>query len=123
MSDFAVVRRKNLHALYKQFTLKRVGAGESPLGVAGEFAQAIDVANSTLSALKGEGKSVRNIGDRLARQIESRLGLASGWLDEDHGEPEEPSPAQEKFIEAAREWYQRASSKERREMLHRFKGG
>lgn len=123
MSEFATVRRENLRALFRQFQLKRVGSGEAARGLEGEFAASIDVALSTLSVIKGGGKTVRNIGDKLARQIEHRLGLPVGWLDVEREDPEQPSALEERFVEAARIWYRTASSKERRELLHRFRGG
>lgn len=123
MSEFASVRRENLRALYREFRVQRVGSAEAPRGLDGEFASTIDVALSTLSAIRGEGKTVRNIGDKLARQIERRLALDPGWLDAPHAQPEERSAAEESFIEAARVWYRTASSKDRREMVRRFRRG
>jgi len=47
------------------------------------FAELLGISASQFSQLLGE-KSVRNVGDKMARKIEVSLGLANGWLDSLH---------------------------------------
>lgn len=47
------------------------------------FAELLGISASQFSQLLGE-KSVRNVGDKMARKIEMSLGLANGWLDSLH---------------------------------------
>ncbi|MDF7627686.1 S24 family peptidase [Erwiniaceae bacterium L1_55_4] len=47
------------------------------------FAELLGISASQFSQLLGE-KSVRNVGDKMARKIEASLGLANGWLDSLH---------------------------------------
>jgi hypothetical protein len=68
------IRRKNLRAL-----VERTDSGAA-------FAKQADIAPSLLSQILSQNPT-RNIGDRLARKIEDKLGLASGWLDSIHGAP------------------------------------
>lgn len=48
-----------------------------------DFCQAIDILPTYMTALKNRDKG---IGDKLARQIETSLKLAPGWMDKDHAE-------------------------------------
>lgn len=47
------------------------------------FAELLGISASQFSQLLGE-KSVRNVGDKMARKTEASLGLANGWLDSIH---------------------------------------
>lgn len=47
------------------------------------FAEALGISAPQLSQLLGE-KSVRNVGDKMARKIEFALGFPNGWLDSMH---------------------------------------
>lgn len=47
------------------------------------FAELLGISASQFSQLLGE-KSVRNVGDKMARKIETSLGLPNGWLDSLH---------------------------------------
>lgn len=67
------IRRKNLLALQDEYLLSFQG------GKAG-FADKIGMPPSQLSQLTSE-KGTKNIGDIIARRIESKLGLHRGWMD------------------------------------------
>nr|WP_235589234.1 S24 family peptidase [Type-D symbiont of Plautia stali] len=49
------------------------------------FADLLGISASQFSQLLGE-KSVRNVGDKMARKIEASLGLSNGWLDSLHSQ-------------------------------------
>lgn len=51
-----------------------------------EFALKCGLAPAQVGQLLGE-KSFRNIGDKIARKIESSLGLPNGWMDSIHTHP------------------------------------
>ncbi len=65
------IRRKNLREL-----VDKADSGAA-------FAKQADMAPSLLSQILSQNPS-RNVGDRLARKIEERLRLPSGWLDSAH---------------------------------------
>jgi hypothetical protein len=65
------IRRKNLREL-----VRKADSGAA-------FAKQADIAPSLLSQILSQNPT-RNIGDKLARKIEERLRLPSGWLDSNH---------------------------------------
>lgn len=69
MNPQADIRRANLHLLMRRYD-KQVVLAEA-LGLAPAFMSAL---------LSGE----RNMGEKLARKVEQRLGESSGWLDQPH---------------------------------------
>ena len=48
-----------------------------------KLARALDCTPSFLTHLTGD-RPIRTIGEKLARDIEGKLGLVSGWLDAAH---------------------------------------
>jgi SOS-response transcriptional repressor LexA len=71
------VRRENLRALIaEKFSARQV-----------EFAEHMEYEPSFVSRLLSERKgSKQNIGNKLARDIETRVGLETNWLDVPHSE-------------------------------------
>jgi len=71
------IRRKNFADLLNRHLQ------ENPESTRARFAELCGIAPAQLSQLLGN-KSFRNIGDAVARRIESALGLNNGWLDSLH---------------------------------------
>lgn len=68
------IRRENLAALMKTYL------DENPNSTRAGFAERCGIAPAQLSHLTGV-KSYRNIGNNLARKIETSLNLPVGWMD------------------------------------------
>jgi hypothetical protein len=93
----ANIRLRNLLSLHQAFVQERVSKGEPLAGLEGDFAASLEVSLSMWSQIK----SGRTVGDKLARQFESKRSKPPGWLDTEH--PETVSdPAEEKFITMCR---------------------
>lgn len=69
------IRRNNLRELMVRYAQQGINQNE--------FAALAESSAQTLSQIIGE-KSSRNLGDNLARRIESRLNLPRGWFDVFH---------------------------------------
>lgn len=91
------IRLRNLISLHQAFVQERVSRGESLAGLEGDFAASLEVSLSMWSQIK----SGRTVGDKLARQFESKRSKPAGWLDQEHPETA-PDPAEEKFIAMCR---------------------
>ena len=61
--------------------LRKIIAGMD--GNKAKLARALDVTPAFLTHLAGD-RPIRTIGERLARDIEAKLGLFSGWMDGIH---------------------------------------
>lgn len=70
------IRKANLEQMLKKHLASSGNTKAS-------FADLLGISASQFSQLLGE-KSVRNVGDKMARKIEASLGLANGWLDSLH---------------------------------------
>jgi hypothetical protein len=66
--DVYAARRDNLRRLSQEAATQH------------DFAESLDVTDGFLSQIIGINPS-RRVGEKLARQVESRLGLGYGWLD------------------------------------------
>ncbi len=75
--DIKEIRRTNLNALLQKY----LATGKQKK----DFAEICGIAAAQLSQLLGE-KSVRNIGDAIARRVETSLGYSRGWMDVVHDE-------------------------------------
>ena len=53
-------------------------------GVVNRTARAIGVQQSQIARVYAKGEYRRNVGDNLARRIETALNLPEGWLDTEH---------------------------------------
>jgi hypothetical protein len=91
------IRLRNLLSLQQAFVQERIAKGESLAGMEGAFAAALEVSLSMWSQVK----SGRTVGDKLARQFESKRAKPAGWLDQEHPDTA-PDPAEEKFIALCR---------------------
>lgn len=91
------IRLRNLLSLHQAFVQERISKGETLAGLEGDFAASLEVSLSMWSQIK----SGRTVGDKLARQFESKRSKPAGWLDQEHPETA-PDPAEEKFIAMCR---------------------
>lgn len=91
------IRLRNLLSLHQAFAQARVSSGEGLAGLESAFAASLEISLSMWSQIK----SGRTVGDKLARQFESKCSRPAGWLDDEHPETS-PDPAEEKFIALCR---------------------
>ncbi|WP_431612990.1 S24 family peptidase [Enterobacter chengduensis] len=86
------IRRRNLQALLNDYLLRKPRAGKA------KFAEEIGIPPSQLSQLTSD-REIRNIGDVMARRIESTLKLDYGWMDSQQWGPNPDSPFLSKAID------------------------
>lgn len=91
------LRLRNLLSLHQAFAQARVSNGESLAGLESAFAASLEVSLSMWSQIKAG----RTVGDKLARQFESKGGKHAGWLDQEHPDTA-PDPSEERFIAMCR---------------------
>ena len=96
MSDFTLVRRQNVLALFQRFAERALAQGVPPKGLEQDFAARLQISPSMRSQIK----SARPIGNKLARQIEATCEQPAGWLDEAH-EDAPPSEEEKAFLTLA----------------------
>jgi hypothetical protein len=107
-----ITRRANLLLLLREFCENQLAKGIPAKGIEGLFAELIQVSPSTLSQLK----SSRNIGDKIATQVEIRSGKEQGWLSIAH-DTEVVTQAQQAFLALASAAWQGGSAKERSRLM------
>jgi hypothetical protein len=93
------IRHKNFNSLFHDFIARHPDLPRR--GMLKMFAQHLELSDRYLSHIKCQRK---NIGHRLARAIEHRLGLPHGWLDREHDGARMPLPVDKReklFIETA----------------------
>lgn len=85
MPSLHIIRRTNLLSLYSAFLIESAQASPALATNATDkaFAEKLAIANTSFSSYK---TGARVIGDRVARQIEPRLGLPTGWMDKEHSQ-------------------------------------
>jgi hypothetical protein len=117
--DTATIRHINFMALYKAFRDERSHLPER--GMLKLFAEEVEISDRYLSHLKHNRK---NIGAAIARQIEDRLHLSHGWMDNRHDQPATTQPADEleaNFLSTAQALYRSAPAEARAMMLEFLK--
>jgi hypothetical protein len=77
-ADLAAIRCHNLNALFEEFIAAEFGQGASGHGAASQFSEKLGIRLNIVSMFRSRARS---ISDRVARQIEGRLGKPKGWLD------------------------------------------
>jgi hypothetical protein len=112
MPELAVVRRLNLEVLRREFQTAQIAAGAKAFGLEAAFARQLEVSPAQLSQMRKSAP----IGEKLARQIEHHCGKPRGWLDEDRGEAQMPTPAEEHFVALARAAWRAANAKRKRDL-------
>lgn len=112
MPELSVIRRLNLEALRHEFQTAQIAAGAKAFGLEAAFARQLQTSPAQLSQMR----KASPIGEKLARQIEHHCGKPKGWLDEDHGEAQQPTPAEEHFVSLARAAWHAANAKRKREL-------
>ncbi len=106
------LRRENLLRLLREFTEQQLSLGVPAKGIELAFAAHLEVSPSTFSQLK----SSRNMGDKMAAQIERHAGKEPGWIDAEH--PGVMStPGESAFIELARLAWRATDAKGRRSLM------
>jgi hypothetical protein len=109
LPNISVTRRLNLLALLQEFAENLVATGTTTKGIDQAFAERIQVSPSMLSQMKAG----RPIGNKTAAQIETLCKRAAGWLDLQHPD-QKPTPAEDAFIELAREVWRAQNAKDKR---------
>ena len=102
----------------REFSENQLAKGIPAKGIEGLFAELLQVSPSTLSQLK----SSRNVGDKIALQIEIRFGKEQGWLSIIH-DSEVVTQAQQAFLTLASAAWQDGSAKERTRLMRLAKVG
>lgn len=112
MADLSTIRRRNLLLALAEFSQRELAQGRS--GSALAFAELLQIHPTLLSKLRGaSGKGSRDVSDQLARQVESRLSLSSGWMDEERTDAP-MTPAETSFLDLALRAYRAGDAKTRR---------
>lgn len=106
------IRRQGALALFQAFAEEQIAAGEQPKGLDSAFARKLDVGAATWSLAKS---GARNIGDKLARQIEAKCGKPAGWLDEER-EPQGLTQAEQQFLASALKAWRATDSAGRKQL-------
>ena len=106
------LRRENLLRLLREFTQSQLALGVAAKGMEQAFATHLEVSPSTLSQLK----SSRNMGDKVASQIERHAGKEPGWMDAEHVGVMS-TPGESAFIELARLAWRATDAKGRRSLV------
>ncbi len=83
----------------KEIRLINLKALITKAGSSAEFSKQSDTATSLISQIISPNPT-RNVGDRLARKIEEKLGLTPGWMDTLHSLPP-PVDLKEKAVNPA----------------------
>lgn len=117
--DIAQIRRANLLKLYAQFVAEQQAASPDAklVGLDGAFSAKLMVHNTYWSGMKSGS---RQIGDKLARQVEVLAGVPKGWLDIEH-DPVNSAELQ-RFLDLARKAYLAADSAGRAKLRQALKG-
>ena len=106
------LRRENLLRLLREFSEAQLALGVAAKGIEQAFATYLEVSPSTLSQLK----SSRNMGDKVASQIERHAGKEPGWMDAEHVGVMS-TPGESAFIELARLAWRATDAKGRRSLV------
>jgi hypothetical protein len=106
------LRRENLLRLLREFSEAQLALGVPAKGIEQAFAAQLEVSPSTLSQLK----SSRNMGDKIASQIERHARKVPGWMDAEHLGVMS-TPGESAFIELARLAWRATDSRGRRSMM------
>lgn len=109
--SLTVLRRTNVLVLHRLFLEQQIAAGKPAKGLDQAFAASLEISPSMWSQIK----SARPIGNTLARQIERHAQVELGWLDAEHATAH-PDPAEERFLDLARQAWRAANAKGKREM-------
>ena len=109
-SSLHITRRLNLLQLLKDFAQQRLATSGETAGAEGAFALAVGVSASMLSQIKKH----RPIGTKVARQIESTLGLSAGWLDIERVHETAPTPQEAKFHKLSARIWSHGTAKQKR---------
>ena len=113
------LRRTNVQNAFQAFAEEQLGLGHPPKGLEQTFASLLQISPALWSMVKS---GTRQIGDKLARQIEDKLGKEKGWLEQER-EPVGLSSAEQHFLSIALNTYRRLNADGRRRLkkqVHEF---
>lgn len=118
--NITLTRRQNVLSLFQDYAAAQLAKGEPAKGLEQAFAAQLEISPSMWSQIKAS----RPISDKLARQIESHVKKASGWLDEERVVRTErgPDAAEERFMALAREAWRSANAKGKRDLAQLLRG-
>lgn len=114
--NITLARRQNALALFQTYAEQALASGTPPKGLEQSFAGELQISPSMWSQIK----SARPIGDKLARQIESRCRKPPLWLDEAHDDAS-PTSAEQDFVQLALRAWRVSNAATRRELRLRLK--
>lgn len=112
--DSKQIRQANFVALFRQFRREHMHLPNR--GMLKLFAEQTGISDRILSHVKCNRK---NIGDKMARQMERGLKLRPGWMDQLHTGSYGMDDSEQSFMETALTIY-RASPEEARQMMMEF---
>jgi hypothetical protein len=116
VSNTTVTRRQNALVLFQDYAERALASGAPPKGLEQSFAATLQISPSMWSQIK----SSRPIGDKLARQVESRCGKRAGWLDEAQASAA-PTPAETAFLKLALAAFRATNSAGRKALREHLK--
>ena len=91
------IRHKNFRTLFNDYIARH--PDQPQRGMLKQFAQQLGLSDRYLSHIKCERK---NIGNSVARAIETALNLPHGWMDREHDRPAPPADDRERlFLDTA----------------------
>ena len=111
MANPTITRRRNALALFHAYAERALAEGAAPKGLEQAFAASPQISPSMWSQIK----SVRSIGDKLARQIEVLAGKPLHWMDESH-EPVMLTSAEKAFLDLSLHAWRATNSVGRRNL-------
>jgi hypothetical protein len=94
--DATEIRFKNFSTLFRQF--REENSHLPNRGMLKLFAERVELSDRYLSHVKHKRK---NIGAAIARQIEKRLKLPHGWMDNPHDKIDASNEQEREFLETA----------------------
>lgn len=116
-TPLTTIRRLNAISLFQRYVEESVAMGAQPKGLESAFAEKLGISGATWSMAKSGS---RNIGDKLARQVEHQCGLEAGWLDVERA-PEGLTQAEQQFLALALKAWRGTNSDGRKRLRHLLK--
>ena len=115
-ASIALARRENALSLFQAYAAKALAFGTPPKGLEQAFAAQLQISPSMWSQIKAS----RPIGDKLARQIETRCGKPEGWLDRPNTTAA-LAPAERAFLELALAAWRESDPEGRRRLTEQIR--
>lgn len=116
MDTTSKIRHENFMQLFRKFREQHPKLPQR--GMLKMFAERVELSDRYLSHIKTGRK---NIGASIARQIEKRLRLPVGWMDNPHTQTEPADELERNFVDTALALYRSAPAEARAMMLEFLK--